>query len=205
LAGATWKLLYQVYQNIERGVTVPPQPPITPPTPPPSPVYPGTPLRVGSRGENVRIMQQYLNRISSKYPSIPRLAEDGVFGQVTERAVREFQRLFGLPADGIIVPQTWGRIIEEGNSIGGGTPPTTPPPYPGAPLRVGSRGNDVIVLQKKLNEVAQRYPTVPSLTADGVFGPLTQRSVMEFQRLFGLTPDGIVGPLTWERLMNLVF
>ena len=93
--GATWKLLYQVYKNVEDGIgaITPPQPPVTPPT---APEFPGTLLRVGSRGENVRIIQEYLNRISSRYPSISRLVEDGIFGPATERAVREFQRIFGL-------------------------------------------------------------------------------------------------------------
>jgi len=201
---ATWKLLYQVYRNVEAGIgsVTPPAPPVTPPT---SPAFPGTLLRVGSRGNNVLIMQQYLNRISSKYPSIPRLAEDGIFGAGTQSAVITFQRLFGLVADGIIGPITWNRIIEVGNSIGPGTPPTTPPQYPGTPLRVGSRGNDVLVLQENLNRVASRYPTIPRLTVDGIFGPITQNSVIQFQRLFGLTPDGIVGPITWDKIMSLAF
>jgi len=201
---ATWKLLYQVYRNTENdiGPVLPPQPPVTPPT---VPVFPGTALRVGSRGENVRLIQEYLNRISSRYPSIPRLTEDGIFGPVTERAVREFQRLFGLTQDGIVGPITWGRIMDIGTSIGGGTPPTTPPPFPGIPLRVGSRGNDVSVLQENLNRVASRYPTIPRLTVDGVFGPATQNSVLQFQRLFGLIPDGVVGQATWDKIMSLAF
>ena len=201
---ATWKLLYQVYRNTENNIApiLPPQPPITPPT---SPAYPGSPLRVGSRGNNVLVMQQYLNRISSRYPSIPRLAEDGIFGAGTQSAVMQFQRLFGLTPDGVIGPLTWNRIIDVGNSIGGGVPPTTPPPYPGTPLRAGSRGNDVLVLQENLNRVASRYPTIPRLTVDGVFGPATGNSVIQFQRLFGLSPDGIVGPVTWDRIMSLAF
>ena len=198
---ATWKLLYQVYKNTENDIApiLPGQPPVTP-TP-----YPGTPLRVGSRGNNVLIMQRQLNRISSKYPSIPRLAEDSIFGAGTESAVRSFQRLFGLTVDGIIGPVTWNRIIEVGNSIGPGTAPSTPPPYPGTPLRVGSRGNNVLVLQENLNKVASRYPTIPRLTVDGVFGPATGNSVIQFQRLFGLTPDGVVGPATWDKIMTLAF
>ncbi|MCL2341542.1 MAG: peptidoglycan-binding protein [Firmicutes bacterium] len=201
---ATWKLLYQVYKNTENNIApvLPPQPPITPPT---SPAYPGTPLRVGSRGNNVAVMQSYLNRISSKYPSIPRLAEDGIFGAGTQSAVIAFQRIFGLTPDGVIGPITWNRIIEVANSIGAGLSPTTPPAYPGAPLRVGSRGNNVLVLQENLNKVASRYPVIPRLTVDGVFGPLTQNSVIQFQRLFGFTPDGVVGPATWDKIMSLAF
>ena len=201
----TWKLLYQVYQNVEDDIGIIPMPPVAPPTPPTSPVYPGTPLRIGSRGDNVLIMQQYLNSISSRYPSIPRLAEDGVFGPVTQSAVIAFQRQFGLTPDGVIGPITWNKIVDVRNSIGGGTPPTTPPPFPGTVLTLGSRGNSVLILQEYLNRIAGRYPTISKLVVDGVFGSLTRNSVIQFQKLFGLTPDGTVGPITWNKIMELAF
>lgn len=59
--------------------------------------YPGVPLRQGSAGEDVRILQRQLNRISDNYPAIPKLLVDGFFGVETEAAVREFQRIFNLP------------------------------------------------------------------------------------------------------------
>lgn len=56
-------------------------------------------------------------------------------------------------------------------------------------LKLGSRGTDVITLQKKLN-----------LHQDGIFGPLTEEAVKEFQKSNGLTVDGIVGTKTWAKL-----
>lgn len=56
-------------------------------------------------------------------------------------------------------------------------------------VKLGSRGEDVKVLQKKLN-----------LSADGIFGPLTEEAVKAFQKANGLTVDGIVGPNTWAKL-----
>lgn len=56
-------------------------------------------------------------------------------------------------------------------------------------IKLGSRGNGVKILQGKLN-----------LMQDGIFGPLTQEAVREFQKANGLTPDGIVGTKTWDKL-----
>ena len=56
-------------------------------------------------------------------------------------------------------------------------------------IKLGSRGDDVKVLQQKLN-----------LAVDGIFGPLTQEAVKEFQKNNGLTVDGIVGINTWTNL-----
>ncbi|MGG2027229.1 peptidoglycan-binding domain-containing protein [Gottfriedia sp. S16(2024)] len=38
------------------------------------------------------------------------------------------------------------------------------------------------------------------MTADGIFGPITDRAVRNFQKKNGLTVDGKVGPKTWAKL-----
>jgi Transglycosylase-like domain/Putative peptidoglycan binding domain len=52
-------------------------------------------------------------------------------------------------------------------------------------LKRGDRGPAVAILQRRLG-----------ITADGVFGPITERAVKRYQRRHGLVPDGIVGPIT---------
>lgn len=56
-------------------------------------------------------------------------------------------------------------------------------------LKLGSRGNEVKALQEKLN-----------LKADGIFGPITEEAVKDFQRTNGLEVDGIVGADTLSKL-----
>ena len=76
--------------------------------------------------------------------------------------------------------------------------------YPGTPLRVGSTGPNVVVLQVSLNRIAQNYPAIPKIPAvDGIFGSRTEAAVRAFQEIFGLTPDGIVGPATWYAIVRL--
>ncbi len=173
--------------------------------------YPGSPLRLGSSGVDVRRMQTYLNRIHRNYPLIPVINPvDGIFGSQTETSVRVFQRTFNLTSDGVVGVSTWNKISQiyaavtglaelnaEGEFIGvGNTPPTSV-------LRQGSRGNDVLQLQYLLNYIAQFYPSVQTVTQDSVFGVVTANSVRSFQRLFGLTADGVVGRNTWNKLYQV--
>jgi len=186
----TWRKLYDVYWGINDNVEIP-----IPPIPP----YPGAPLRIGSTGTAVTQVQTCLNNIATRYPTIPKISADGQFGTNTHNAVAAFQRIFGLTQDGVVGPATWERIFTECNKIGG---PSAAPPYPGAPLSVGSRGNAVSQIQICLNSLAARYPTIPRLTVDGQFGNNTRNAVIAFQRIFGLAQDGIVGPITWNRIFT---
>ena len=65
-------------------------------------------------------------------------------------------------------------------------------------LYESSYGNDVKLLQSKLNEVVSC-----GLVVDGAFGPLTDSCVRKFQEVYGLQVDGIVGPKTVNKLNEL--
>ena len=74
--------------------------------------YPGRLLRVGTEGDDVLALQNYLNYISNTYPSIPKIAADGVFGPSTVNAVNSFRELFGLNTPPDRVGATlWNAII----------------------------------------------------------------------------------------------
>ncbi|WP_455543862.1 spore cortex-lytic germination protein SleC [Intestinibacter sp.] len=72
--------------------------------------YPGTTLQVGSEGNYVRTIQNQLNAISNSYPAVPKVAEDGLYGEATAESVRTFQRIFGLPQTGVVDFKTWYEI-----------------------------------------------------------------------------------------------
>lgn len=59
------------------------------------------------------------------------------------------------------------------------------------------QGEDVRLLQKKLNEVGFNVGNT-----DGIFGYITETQVKKFQKFKGLVVDGIVGKKTWEKLFN---
>lgn len=74
--------------------------------------WPGYDLTIGSSGQKVQQMQEQLNRIAQNYPALPKISTDGIFGSATAEAVRTFQSIFGLPANGIVDYPTWYKISE---------------------------------------------------------------------------------------------
>ena len=171
--------------------------------------YPGNPLRRGSTGQNVEIIQAQLNRISDNYPAIPKQTVDGVFGAAMENAVKEFQKIFKLTQDGVVGKSTWYRIsyiyvavkklaelTSEGETLEPGS-------YPGRPVRQGDRGINVSIVQYYLSQAANYISSIRPVEIDGVFGSGTREQVINFQRYYNLTADGIVGSATWEKMYRL--
>ena len=74
--------------------------------------WPGAPLDIGSSGNKVRQIQEQLNTIAGSYPALSRISADGIYGEATQNAVREFQRVFNLPATGVVDYPTWYEIQE---------------------------------------------------------------------------------------------
>lgn len=172
--------------------------------------YPGTPLRLGSVGDDVRTIQLRLNRISNNYPLIPKIyPPDGIFDLQTEQAVKVFQETFGLTPDGIVGKATWYRIAYLYTGIKrlseltseGVSPEEATPVFP-TTLKLGDTGPFVRERQYYLKVLSAFYPEIPYVNTDGYFGPKTQQAVIAAQKLFGLTPDGVIGPLTWDAITN---
>jgi murein L,D-transpeptidase YcbB/YkuD len=65
-------------------------------------------VQQGSNGDAVSAVQ---SQIRSRGDGANQIAVDGVFGPVTDSAVRAFQTLLGLSVDGIVGPQTWNHLV----------------------------------------------------------------------------------------------
>lgn len=130
----------------------------------------------------VRSLQYLLNAHGA------RLVVDGIFGPLTDAAVRAFQGTQGLVVDGIVGARTWSALI--------------------VTVQRGSVGPAVKALQDQGNARADGGgASTPVLAVDGIFGPRTERWVQGFQEaiaphVFGFPVDGIVGPLTWSLLIT---
>lgn len=168
--------------------------------------YPGAPLRRGSTGPNVVVLQTALNRISQSYPAIPKIpAVDGIYGSRTEATVQKFQEVFGLDPDGIVGQATWNSMVRlytavtrlaELRSQGqqfysiNWNPPNA--------LQVGSTGEHVRQLQYMLAILSEYIPAVPAISIDGIYGRNTRNAVLAVQRRFGLPETGVVDAMTWD-------
>ena len=154
--------------------------------------YPGSPLRRGSTGTNVRILQKQLSSIARDYPSFGKPAVTGTFDEATENSVKKFQKQFSLTADGVVGRATWNKVsfiyvsvkdlaeltsegeTAEGTQSAGG--------WPGTVLRRGSTGSSVEQVQFWLSDLAQFDSSLVRVTVDGSYGAATERAVQYYLR-----------------------
>ena len=167
-------------------------------------------LRRGTTGPGVVTIQVSLNRISHSYPAIPKISPvDGIFGAQTEAAVRKFQQVFNLQADGIVGKATWYALVRyyiavtnmaelrsQGQKYYQNSWAVTDP------IEQGDRGIKVEHLQYMLRVLSEYIPEIPTLAVDGIFGPATRNAVIAAQQRFGLPQTGIVNFDTWDEIYD---
>ena len=125
---------------------------------------------LGNRGENVRAIQGFLVARGETSPL------DGVFGTETAAAVASFQVSRGLSSDGVVDGATWWALV--------------------VPVRGGSSGEAVTVLQRQLN--AKRKA---GLSVDGVLGPATRTAVRAFRSHVGMRVTSAIKRKAWRRVI----
>lgn len=147
-------------------------------------------LKIGSVGEAVKTMQKNLNTIMNS-----NLKVDGQFGSDTESAVINFQKKYGLLADGKFGQKSSQKTNEVLKSL---TAKTTViiAPYT---LKKGNKGNNVSTLQNNLNQAIDA-----GLKVDGQFGSDTESAVRNFQKKYGLSADGIYGKNSYNKMKSVL-
>ena len=145
----------------------------------------GASLSLNTKSEAVRAMQEALKKLGYYSAEIT-----GNFGSKTEAAVKEFQRDYGLTADGVAGTKTLQAINDAQKSGSSGS-------ITGQTLRLESTGETVRALQRDL--MALGYYT-GDIT--GHFGEKTKTAVSKFQRAKGLNNDGVAGPSTLNAIVT---
>jgi lipoprotein-anchoring transpeptidase ErfK/SrfK len=128
----------------------------------------------------VRTVQQGL--VSHGY----KVVVDGIFGNQTEGAVRNFQSAKGLPATGVVDQTTWNAVT---------TPPPPPPPGALRPASPGARSANVTEIQRTL--INRGFWVAGT---DGYYGHTTTQAVMAFQKYVGLPRTGTADQATINAL-----
>ena len=153
-------------------------------------------LQYGSSGPQVVKLQQALNS-NGLFP----YAIDGVYGDNTRQAVRQFQRIRRLDVTGLADVETLRALGIDPTSL----LPRMVHPVHGSittdELRFNDNSADVAVLQAVLNSFGFDLPT------NGYYGRSTRQAVRAYQRTAGiLQPNGNVsGVADRETLMHMGF
>ena len=173
--------------------------------------YPNEPLRLGSAGNSVKIIQTELNRISQNYPAIPKIEnENGIFGSDTEAAVRKFQEIFSLPQTGEVDKATWysikryytgvkglSELASEGITLEEASIPFD------TQIAEGDSGIAVRTLQYYLSVIAYFNGNLEPVPLSGYFDSGTVDAVERFQRFYGLPETGVVDNATWNVISRI--
>jgi len=165
---------------------------------------------LGDEGEQVQILQHFLNVLSAFYPTIPPVPNDGVFEQKTHISVIEAQRALRLPVTGIVDEITWNTIYDAYNGIVE-TVFIDPYIFPqdsmllgSEDLRMGSSGEEVRILQRFLNGEEGDQSVVSRLAENGFYGRHTRWAVNEYQKVHNLPQTGIVDEGTRDHIINRI-
>jgi peptidoglycan hydrolase-like protein with peptidoglycan-binding domain len=144
-------------------------------------ISPWPPVRKGDQEHPVQTLQ-YLLRAHGH-----NLTVDGIFGPVTDTAVRAFQEQNGLDVDGMVGSVTWSALTIR--------------------VRQGSQGDAVRGLQEEFQFRNLSGDPTKGLQVDGIFGPKTDAAVRGFQQALhwdipSVTVDGIADPGLWQALVS---
>ncbi len=156
------------------------------------------PLSVGSNGEDVAQLQQFLKDEGFfTYPVVT-----GYFGEATKEALAKYQSFIGLEAVGRVGPKTLAFLNQNSSTLVPviSTSTATSSILFSSTLSLGSAGEEVKNLQSFLKTFG--FFSYPSIT--GYFGEVTKAAVVAFQKAYSISPIGIVGPLTQAKIYSLL-
>lgn len=164
-------------------------------------------LKEGDSGYPVSVIQYYLAVIAYFDDAIPSVTINGEFDQNTKDAVLAFQNKYDLTADGIVGRNTWNKITEVYQDTINSVPQqylsVSEEIFPGVFLSLGMTGDEVDTLQKFLQRVTSRDPSLTQVSVTGTFDEATEMAVKEIQERYGIPVTGVVDPITWEEIVDL--
>lgn len=163
--------------------------------------------RYENEAQAITNLQRYLRQLSYHNPEITAPPIDGIFERDTERALREFQRMQGLPVTGRADRRTWEELYALYRaSVAENEPPRTVAILPFVAgeilLSEGDEGFTISVLQFMLRELGESLVELEDVEITGIFDAKTARAVRLFRQQNGLTEAEMVDLITWNTLVD---
>ena len=151
--------------------------------------------------QHIRELQGYLHGISH-IQQLPHVIPDGIYGEKTIEAMRQFKRQNHMPAPGEPDPAI-------GNAFAQAFLREVRPPVLHLALfptgitayTLGDTGGAVFVIQGILQAIQNNFPKIPPISNSGIFDTATQNAVKQFQSYTPLPADGVVDAATWNHLL----
>jgi len=144
------------------------------------------PIKYRDTGRGVEDIQLRLQRLGY---NLGTHGVDGDFRDETQTAIKAFQEQNNLPVTGEVDVRTWSALVDSTFVFGDRSLYLRRPHF---------HGQDVMTLQSALVALGFSGGDI-----DGIFGPHTERAVIEFQQNMGISPDGAAGQQTYEALNGL--
>jgi len=161
----------------------------------------------GEKVKAVMNIQRWLRALTRFGYDIPMIMLDGKFGKETERAVKAFQKIIGVPETGVVDETTWNALYdhycyvikqtERGNCI-----------WPfnerlnGGCVDIGDTCNIVYIIQVILETLSLVYRGFDKVKITGIYDQNTMEAIKIFQQKHGFAPTGCVDKQTWNALAN---
>lgn len=134
---------------------------------------------VGEKSDEIKSFQQKLYQLGYLC-----CMPDGVYGAMTQEAVRRFQDAHALVVDGYL-GKTTAELLASNKAKS-------------FTFKKGISGDDV----KKIQQRLAHYGYMSSSSDTGYYGDVTEKAVKAFQSRNGLTQDGAVGYKTMAKLLS---
>ncbi len=165
------------------------------------------PVDIGATGLPTEYIQYYLQVIGAYYKDVLPVEQTGTYDEQTAESVRSFQQVFGLQQTGTVDERTWEDLYRAYAGIVENVPINIEGEsavlFPGTVLTEGITSEYVRVLQEYLSYISKTYPSIPTVTATGYFGPVTRNAVSAFQRQFGYNITGSVSAGLWDAISDV--
>ena len=154
----------------------------------------------------VRNLQYMLWRLATRYPFLPKLAMDGLFGGETLEAVMLFQRELAPPVTGVVDQRTWDAIHSAWVDLERDVSPTRSLRiFPGEGFQVspGMSGDYMILPQTMFQILRKKLSGIVDAAPDGYHGDASVENTRWLQGLAQLEQTGVMDRKTWDMLSRL--